>query len=157
MVSYLSNQNKDSEDSRFRTIGYAIIFITIINLIITYTFIQLYLKFKHSKAIDIAEKMNLHKHKSMVSFKRLMIGFFVLSIAGLLNFGVYETNFYKNKKTIPPGFLGLNFLTVFFSLCFILKKKRVMEFIGRRWAVVVDQFTFKSSFGNQRNKIHPQN
>jgi len=70
-----------------------------------------------------------------------MIGFFVLSIGGVLNFGVYETDFYKNKRTVPPGTLVLNFLTVFFSLGFILKKKKVIEFVGRKWAVVVDLFT----------------
>ena len=155
IVSYLSNQSKDGEENIFRMICYSIISVTVLNLIITYTFIKLYLKFKHSKSIDIAEKINLDKKENFVSFKRLMLGFLTLSIGGIFNFCVYKTDFYKNNEVIPPGTLVLNFLTVFFSLCFVLKRKKVLEFVVRKMAVVLDHISFPLPY--QKHKIYPMN
>ena len=132
MVSYLTHQEIVEVDSSLRNLTYILIIITIFNLSITYTFIHLYLNFKHSRAIRIAERSKFNVHESFLSFRKLLVGFTFFSLFGIANYCVYHINWYQNNDHVPPLTLTINFVTVFASLTFIFKKKKVLDFMERR-------------------------
>ena len=133
LVSFLTHRQIVKEDSSLRKLSYILIIITVINLVLTYTLIHLYLNFKHSRAINIAERSQFNFQESFLSFKKLLVGFAFLSLCGIFNFCVYESNLYQNIDHVPPITLMINFVTVFVSLIFVFKKKKVLAFMERRW------------------------
>ena len=160
MVSYLTHQDIVEVDSSLRNLTYILIIITIINLGVTYTFIHLYLNFKHSRAIHIAERSQFNVQESFLSFKKLLVGFTFLSLCGIANYCVYHTNLYQNNDHVPPITLTINFVTMFVSLIFVFKKKKVLDFMERRWRASNINLTTNSkqpSINNNKysNKIVP--
>ena len=133
MVSYLTHQEIVEVDSSLRNLTYILIIITIFNLSVTYTFIHLYLNFKHSRAVRIAETSKFNVQESFLSFKKLLVGFTFFSLFGIANYCVYHINLYQNNNHVPPLTMTINFVTVFASLTFIFKKKKVLDFMKRRW------------------------
>ena len=72
MVSYLSNQEKSGEHDVFRSTINIVTIVTIINLVLSYVAIPVYLKFKHSRSISIAERANFNVTESFISFPKLI-------------------------------------------------------------------------------------
>ena len=154
MVSYLANREKLTKDNTIPTISFIFTCTTILNFVVTYLFIYFYLRFKHKKCINIAEKMNFSTTKNFVSFRIFIIGFVgFLCTCGFLNFWVHHTDLYQNINSVPPAMLLLNIFTVLFSLIFILKKRKFMSFLKRR----LDASIFLRNKNNFRksNKICP--
>ena len=156
MVSYLTQKKVEKEDRFLNHFLYVSSLITFANISITYIFIHLFLKFKHSKAITIAERSNFNTPESFFSFKSLWISFFLFIICGVFNLYVYFTSFYKNNNYVPPVTLLFNFASLFSAIYVVSKKQKFLEFVKRRWItmniVLPDYYPCKKS---RRNKIQP--
>ena len=108
--------------------------LTALNISVTYICIHIYLKMKHTKAINIAEKTQWAMKVTLISLRHLACGFYCFLIVGVYNFCVYYQNSYQNLQSVPPGSILVNFVCVWISLQFILTKKEIMDFLKRRLA-----------------------
>ena len=148
MVSYLSESAVNDQNDFCRSTFYIIIIISILNLSISYVVIHVYLKLKHSKSIEIAEK-SLNVNGSIFSFKSLNMIFFVIGGMGVFSF-LNNLESFKSKQSskIPPNIILINFFSVLFPLIFVVRKQDVMAFVKRKIAA-------KMSFHSKDNICPP--
>lgn len=139
MISYLSNREITTEEDFIRNINYILLIITLLNLLLTYIFIHVYLKLKHSESISIAERSNLYQISSFISFQKLIFALFCIGIIAILNFQIHKKGFVKDKSKIPPLCFIVNFLSLFLSLYFLLSKKDIVLFLKRRFGSFINE------------------
>ena len=108
--------------------------LSVLNISVAYILIRIYLKFKHSEAINIAEKTQWTMKVTLISFRHLAFGFYCAFTVGVYNFCVYQQNSYQNLQSVPPGNILVNFVCAGISLQFILAKKEILDFLKRRIA-----------------------
>ena len=109
--------------------------LTALNISVTYICIHVYLKMKHSKAINIAEKAQWSMKVSLISLRHLAAGFYCCLIVGVYNFCIIQRNVYQNLQSVPPGSILVNFVSVWISMHFILTKKEITDFLKRRLSI----------------------
>ena len=159
MVSFLSNQEKSGEHDVFRSTINIVTIVTIINLVVSYIAIRIYLKFKHSKSINIAERANFNVNESFISFPKLIFAFLVLAGSGYFVFEVNARNAFVDINNVPPGNLLINFTTLFTAWMFVATKDSVLAFIKRRFTALIaaqninclkNQNTVETTVGRRR-------
>ena len=133
-VAYLTSNKKEGELLRIYVI-YCLLILTALNISVTYICIHVYLKMKHSKAINIAEKTQWTMKVSLISLRHLACGFYCCLIVGVYNFCVIQRNSYQNLQSVPPGSILVNFVSVLISVHFILTKKEITDFLKRRLSI----------------------
>ena len=135
LVAYLSSYKKDGEKLHLHLyVIYCLLILTALNISVTYVCIHIYLKMKHTKAINIAEKTQWAMKVTLISLRHLACGFYCFLFIGVYNFGVYYQNSYQNIQSVPPGSILVNFVCVWISLQFALTKKEIIDFLKRRLA-----------------------
>ena len=103
-----------------------------LNISVTYICIHVYLKMKHTKAINIAEKTQWTMKVTLISLRHLACGFYCFLGCGVYNFCVVQQNAYQNLQSVPSGSILVNFVCVWISMHFILTKKEIIDFLKRR-------------------------
>ena len=90
LVAYLSRREKAEHDTGLSNTQQIrmLILVTVLHLTITYVFIRLYLRLKHSEAISIAERNKAGFSETLISFKKLTYGVLVLGALGVCNYAV---------------------------------------------------------------------
>ena len=131
MVSYLSNQEKSGEHDVFRSTINIVTIVTIINLVLSYVAIRVYLKFKHSRSISIAERANFNVNESFISFPKLIFAFLVLAASGYFVFEVNARNAFVEIENVPPGNWLINFTTLFLAWMFVTTKQSVLYHLSK--------------------------
>ena len=156
MVSYLTKMKVEKEDRFLNDFLCVSSLITFANISITYIFIHLFLKFKHSKSITIAERSNFNKPESFFSFKSLWISFFLFIICAFSNLFVYVTSFYKDNNSVPPVTFLFNFASLFSAVYVVSKKRKFLEFVRRRCSLTILVLPKYNPCKNHRsNKVQP--
>ena len=155
MVSYLTQREKDQEDRSLNYVLFTVYIVTFINLSITFVSIHLYLKFKHSKSISIAERSNFHFQRTFMSFRFLLMMFIAFSFCGISNLVQLNSNSYKDFNSIPPNTLSLNFLTMFLAMILVMRKRKVIEFAKRKLKESII-YRYWSTF-RSKNQVFPVN
>ena len=133
LISYLSNREINTEEDFLRSTNNILLIITLLNLVFTFLFIHIYLKLRHSESISIAERSNLQKISSFISFRKLICAMLCIGIIAILNFQIHSTGFVKDRSRIPPLCFIVNFLSLFLTLFFLFIKKDIVLFIKRRF------------------------
>ena len=134
LISFLCNREINFENDFIRSSGYVVVVFTLINLIITFLFINIYLKIKHSESISIAERSNLYLNRSFISFQTLLLVIILWGLIGLCNYQIHNTNYVKTTTDPPPLVYIICFLTVFLSLLFLFSKRNILDYLKRRVA-----------------------
>ena len=98
MASYYTDLEKNSEGGTDfpRVIAAIVVTITMINMLFTLIFINIYLRTKHSHAINIAERSNMRPKENFISFRKLFVIF--IGVFGIVYFSYYvhATDLFKN-------------------------------------------------------------
>ena len=130
-VAYLTSNKNDGEIVQLYVI-YCLLILTALNISVTYICIHMYLKMKHTKAINIAEKTQWTMKVTLISLRHLACGFYCFLGCGVYNFCVVQQNAYQNLQSVPSGSILVNFVCVWISMHFILTKKEIIDFLKRR-------------------------
>ena len=155
MVSYLTQREKNQEDRSLNYVLFTVSIVTFINLSITFVSIHLYLRFKHSKSMSVAERSNFPYPRSFMSFRFLLMMFVAFSFCGISNLVQLRSNSYKNFNSVPPNTLILNFLTMLLAMILVIRKRKVIEFVKRK---LKESMIFRYwSIFRLRNKVLPEN
>ena len=123
----MTNREINNRLDFIRISSYILVLITLINVILTFIIIHTYLKFKHSKSIAIAERANLNKSDTLISFKKLIA---IAVCSGLLvfsNYQIHHSNLVWDNSKIPPLCYVVNFITLIASLMFLMSKKDIIN------------------------------
>ena len=155
-MSYLTNKRLDlgCEDHLYCLTNLCL-FSTLTHLTATYIFIKIYLRVKHSKSIRIAEEKN--SDFSILDFKKLLMGLFLLSICMICRDIVLQKQIYSIKHDpAPPPIMVLSaVLASLWSIFFIWNKKDIRAFVKRK---IRGQFEYLFPNINWRGtKIKPSN
>ena len=86
MVSYLTGLKRNEEKDFFRASLYSTVVFSVFNLSVSYLLIHLYLKYKHSREIKIAERSNMNMISSFISFRGHIVMFVFWTIMCSYNF-----------------------------------------------------------------------
>ena len=150
-VAYLTNTKKEGELVQLYVI-YVLLMLTALNISVTYICIHVYLKMKHSKAIDIAEKTQGTMKVSLISLRHLAAGFHCCLIVGVYNFCIIKRNAYQNLQSVPPGSIVVNFMTVLISMHFISTKREITNFLKRRLSIPLSDIPLPSNPPNNESQ-----
>ena len=149
MVSYYTDLEKNAGEGEIdvpRTAAVVVVTCTMLNMLLTLIFINVYLRVKHSNAINIAERSTIRPKENFISFRKLFIIF--IGVLGIVYFSYYvhTIDFFNDTNKVPPGTWITNFCTIIFSMVFLARKKELSSFIQRRFG----------NFVQQQNRIEPQ-
>ena len=151
LISFMTNRELNNRNDIIRISSYILGLITIVNVITTFIFIHTYLKFKHSRSIEIAERANLNKSDTLISFKKLVA---IAVCSGLLvfsNYQIHHSDFVWDNSKIPPLCYVVNFITLIVSLLFLFSKQDIVKYLKRRisnWSLL--SFVGESPQNNTR-------
>ena len=154
-MAYLTDKERDSHRCDLLLVLSWIAFsITIIVIIITYCGIQIYLKFKHSKAIKIAEKFSNKSYMQILGFKKIIFGFLMLSICIGVSLKVNISGSRTNSN-VPPTLIMNNMICNCLIIYYVVFRREVIDFIWRK--IKNNNFVFLISFPRKKNlnKITP--
>lgn len=147
MVSYLTGNEKNQDYDFYGTVFYVLTAITVINLILTYLAINIYLKTKLSQQIMIAERSNLSVQENFISFKKLLIVSFIAGLVSCVHY--YQST--SRSDSIPLLNVATCILATLFPLVFVCLKKEVRSFLLRRlMAIKLDHSSLKENNSKQR-------
>ena len=155
MVSYLTGLKRNEEKDFFRASLYSTVVFSVFNLSVSYLLIHLYLKYKHSREIKIAERSNMNMISSFISFRGHIVMFVFWTIMCSYNFYNHSQDFSKSslRMRMPANIILVNFLTVILSLIFVFQKPQVLAFLKRKIAAKIEFIEISIP---KINKIHPQ-
>ena len=154
-MAYLTKKERKSHElDLLLALTWVAFSITILIIILTYCGIQIYLKFKHSKTIKIAEKFSNKSYMQILSFKKIIFGFLMLSICVGISFKVNLTG-PRTNSDVPPTLIMNNIIFNGLIIYYVVFRKEVSEFIWRK--IKNNRFVFLISFPRKKNlnKITP--
>ena len=150
-VAYLTNNTKNDEGMRHRYAIYFLLILTTLNISVTFIWIHIYLKIKHSKAINIAERTQWSMKVTLISLRHLAGVFYCVLMIGVVNFCVYHTNSYQDLNSVPPVNILVNVVCVLTSLHFVFNKKEIMDFLKRRTVIPLQDIPFVPNRPSHKN------
>ena len=128
----MTNREINSNQDFIRIIHYILTIITLLNLTITFLFIHIYLRLKHSKSIAIAERSNMTRTYSLISFRKLVLGFLCMGYVVYTNFQNHYSDPIKDNSKIPPLCIIICLLGISLSLLYLFSKKTIVSFLRRK-------------------------
>ena len=124
---------------------------TLIHTSVTYIFIRIFLRVKHSKTITTAEQtLNF----SILGFKNLLMFISILCFCMVSTFFVHQAKLYSidQSSSPPPVMLLSSVLAAFLSVFFIWNKPDIRSFVKRRLRGHVESLFPNLSFGRGKKQ-----
>ena len=128
----MTSRDINSNQDFIRIIHYILFIVTLLNLTITFLFIHIYLRLKHSKSIAIAERSNMSKSYSFISFRKLVLGFLCMGYVVYTNYQNHSSDPIKDNSKIPPLCIIICLLGISLSLLYLFSKKTIVSFLKRK-------------------------
>ena len=148
-VAYLIDKKRESyEFDLLLTLSYIFFFVTIFIILITFCAIQIYLKCKHSKSIEIAEKISNKKYKQILTFKNIFFCFLMFSICFGISFKVNVTG-PRRTSDVPPTLILNNLICNCLIIYYVVFRREVSQYLWRK--LLNNQLVFSLRFPRKRN------
>ena len=131
-VSYLTQTERTSLERDFQSIFvYISILLTLLVLVFTYITINLYLRLKHSKSIETAERTRQGFKDNIVSLKTMI--FLVLLGSTTALYHVYNNSQVPvdHRNSVPLGTIYFLLLGVLLHLTVLLTRRDLKAYLGR--------------------------